>query len=373
MQKILILENNILATNTIRKSLVTALIQEGNDVIIVSTGTPEEIQMARLNGFTIIDIQSSTQNPISIFRYILALLDIMRTLKPDICLTFTIRPAIWGNIATRLLKIPTITNITGVGPLFSSNQLAYKAARWLYKIVLKTTHTIFFQNQDDYTLFVQNGFVKKQHVDLIPGSGIDYAYFSPMVKTEPSPVFTFLFIGRLLYDKGIREFVAASSILKDEGVHSKSVVVGSLWNQNLQKNTLTQQTLDEWIRDNIITYAGYAADVRKEIANADCIVLPSYREGNSNVLLEASSMEKPCITCDTTGCREIVEDQVTGLLCKVADADDLAQKMKAMINMSPEKRHQMGLDARKKVMRQFDKKIVIHKYLEAIKNIKTKS
>ena len=333
MQKILIIENNILATNTIRKSLVSFFMEQGYDVIVATTGTPEDIQLARSNGFSIVEIKSSTQNPFSILRYFLSLMGIMRKFKPDICLTFTIRPAIWGNLATRLQKIPTITNITGGGPLFSSNQLAYKAARLLYKFVLRTTHTLFFQNQDDYRLFVKNGFVKTQRVEIIPGSGIDYDYFYPMLKTDPSTVFTFLFIGRLLHDKGIQEFVTASKILKEEGVLFKSVVVGSMWNQNLRKNTITQHTLDRWINENLIVYAGYSTDVRKDIANADCIVLPSYREGNSNVLLEASSMEKPCITCDTTGCREIIEDNVTGLLCKVADAEDLARKMKAMMNL----------------------------------------
>jgi glycosyltransferase involved in cell wall biosynthesis len=189
-------------------------------------------------------------------------------------------------------------------------------------------------------LFVENNFVKQQNICLIPGSGVDYERFAPMPKTLAYDAFVFLFIGRLLKDKGITELVTASRILKQQGIKFTCLVVGSLWTQNLKKNTITQNDLDEWIQEELIKYEGHSTDVRQQIANADCFVLPSYREGTSNVLLEASSMEKPCITCDTTGCREIVEDKITGLLCKVADAEDLAEKMKQMISFSYEKRHQ---------------------------------
>lgn len=346
-----------------------SLIQQGYDVMVLTTGSKEEIDYAKSNGCIITSISSSTQNPFTIIRYILNIRKVIKSYNPDVCLTFTIRPAIWGNLVTRMLGIPTITNITGIGPLFSSKKITYKIARMLYKFILKKTDTIFFQNTDDRDLFIKNNFVHHQNIDLLPGSGVDYEYFAPIKKTVDNDVFVFLFIGRLLKDKGITEFVAASKILQQQGVVVKCLVVGSLWNQNLKKNTITQKDLDEWMADHLITYIGHSTDVRIQIANADCIVLPSYREGTSNVLLEASSMERPCITCDTTGCREIVIHNETGLLCKVADAEDLAEKMKQMILLPKEKRQEMGIKARNKVIKEFDKKIVIQKYLTALTSI----
>jgi glycosyltransferase involved in cell wall biosynthesis len=366
MKKIVIIENNVISTNTMRKKFTTSLIEEGYSVTILTTGTKEDLLTATNNGLSVIDVKSSGLNPLHVLQYNFKLFQILSKIKPDVCLTFTVRPAIWGNLITRLLRIHTITNITGIGPLFSSKNIAYKIARTLYKFVLKHTHTIFFQNTDDKDLFIKNNFVHHQNIGLIPGSGIDHHYYTPIEVKKENDTLKFLFIGRLLKDKGIIEFIEAAKILKQEKINAKYLVVGTLWNQNLKHNTITQKDLDQWIDDGIIDYLGPTTDVRPIIASVDCVVLPSYREGTSNVLLEASSMEKPCITCDTTGCREIVEDQHTGLLCKVADSKDLAEKMKQMFSFSDEKRIEMGKNARKKVVKEFDKQIVLDAYKKAI-------
>jgi glycosyltransferase involved in cell wall biosynthesis len=207
--------------------------------------------------------------------------------------------------------------------------------------------------------------VSSDKASLIPGSGVDHEYFKPQPKTDNNP-FTFLFIGRLLKDKGVIEFVDAARIVLKENPEVIFKIVGPTWNQNLRKNTITDKDIQGWVAEKIIDYCGASDDVRSHIATSDCVVLPSYREGISNVLLEASSMEKPCITCDTTGCREIVEHGVTGLLCNVADAVDLSVKMKQMIMLSAAQRNDMGINARKKVIKEFDKKFVIDSYLDVI-------
>jgi glycosyltransferase involved in cell wall biosynthesis len=181
--------------------------------------------------------------------------------------------------------------------------------------------------------------------------------------------FVFVFVGRLVKDKGIGEYVEAARLLKNELPGASFQVLGPQWLQNLKGNTVTQAELDGWLKEGIITYLGEAADVRPYIAAADCIVLPSYREGTSNVLLEASSMERPCITCNVTGCREIVDDGVTGFLCEVKNAGDLAATMKKMALLSTEKRIDMGKKARQKVIREFDKQIVIDAYLNALEKL----
>lgn len=368
-KKIAIIENHIIATNTIRYKLTSVLAEKGYDLRILTTGSDKELKQARDNGFHITDVQSSNKNPFDVIRYIFRLRSELKKYKPDVCLTFTIRPAIWGNLVTSGLHIPTITNITGTGPLFSSNHPVYKLARRLYKYVLKKTARIFFQNNDDMAMFLKHGFVRPEKAERIPGSGIDHEYFYPRPFPENKKSFTCLFIGRLVKDKGIVEYVNAARKLKMLFPETRCLILGPLWLQNLKENIITKKELDQWEAEGIIEYLGETADVRPFIAAADCIVLPSYREGTSNVLLEAAAMERPGITCNTTGCREIVEDGKTGLLCNVADAGDLAAKMIMMHERSETDRQAMGKAAREKVIKEFDKRIVIDAYINAIESI----
>ena len=367
-KNIVIIENNIIATNTIRQKLTRVMMEEFN-VTILTTGTETELATAKKNGFNIIDVKASNQHPLDVVNYIRNIRKALKVVKPDAVLTFTMRPAIWGNLVTRQLEIPTITNITGIGPLFNSNHISYKAARNLYKFVLKKTALVFFQNYEDMDLFISKKFVHKNNAQRIPGSGVDHEYYKPIYIKTTDNIFRFLFISRLIKDKGILEYVEASKKLKQQLNGIECQVLGPLWQQNLKANIITQKEVDQWKEEKSITYLGAKDDVRPFIAAANCIVLPSYREGMSNILLEAASMQKPCITCDTTGCNEIVEDNVTGFLCEVKNADDLAEKMKKMFLLTQKERVDMGIKAREKVIKEFDKQIVIDAYLNAIDKI----
>jgi glycosyltransferase involved in cell wall biosynthesis len=361
-----LIENNILATYTIREKLTRELMAKGYNVVVLTSGNPEQFQIAKEKGFNFIDIGQSTQDPRDIFRYLMTLYRTLKQLRPQICLTFTIRPAIWGNIITRVLTIPTVTNITGIGPLFTRNDIAYRGARLLYKFVLKKTSKIFFQNYDDMNVFLQKKFVHPSVVERIPGSGIDYEHYAPRAKKQQDGKFKFIFIGRLIKDKGILEYVEAAKKLKVQFPDIEFQALGPIWKQNLKDNTVSEAEVQQWVEAGVINYLGESKDIRSFLAEADCLVLPSYREGMSNVLLEASSMEKPCVTTDTTGCRDIVEEGVTGYLCKVQDIGDLASKMAKIYSLTEEKRSLMGKKAREKVIKEFDKKIVINAYVRAI-------
>jgi glycosyltransferase involved in cell wall biosynthesis len=365
-KNIAIIENHIISTNTVRQKLTQVLIDQGYDVTILSTGTQKELAIAKSKNFKVIDIGTSNTKPGDVLVYIKNLRAALKKTRADVCLTFTMRPAIWGNMVTRLMKIPTITNITGIGPLAESETYAYKIARTLYRIVLKKTAVVYFQNKDDLDIFLRKKFVKASQAAIIPGSGVDYEHFAPMPKKRNDGKFVFLFISRLIKDKGILEYVAAARQLA--GTHENIVcqVLGPYYSQNLKENIITEKQIMHWLDEGIVQYLGAADDVRPFIAEADCIVLPSYREGMSNVLLEAGSMQKPCITSDTTGCNNIVIDAVTGYLCKVKDADDLAEKMEKIINISAEERKEMGIKAREIVKEKFAKKIVTDAYQQAI-------
>ena len=191
MQKtIAILENNIVSTNTMRNKLTLELMRLGFNVYVLTTGTEEDMAIARKNGIHVIDVKSSNINPFHVLRYISNIKKAIKKINADVCLTFTMRPAIWGNFVTSQLGIPTITNITGIGPLFSSHSPAYLLARFLYKFVLRKTAHLFFQNRDDMNLFVIHRFVTSDKAALIPGSGVDHEYFKPQLKPD-NKKFTF--------------------------------------------------------------------------------------------------------------------------------------------------------------------------------------
>jgi glycosyltransferase involved in cell wall biosynthesis len=368
-KNIVIIENHIISTNTVRQNLTLALMAEGYQVTVLSTGSEKELALARRKGFTVVDIGTSNTKPTEVLRYVVKLYQAIKKAEADICLTFTIRPAIWGNVVTRLLGIPTITNITGIGPLAESNSLIYKIARTLYRFVLQKTALVFFQNKDDRQIFLSKNFVKEQQTQTIPESGVDYEYFKPIPRTNKPEGFVFLFIGRLIKDKGILEYVEAAKILKDNYPDMQCQILGPYYSQNLKENIITEKQIVQWLDDGIVTHLGAADDVRPFIADADCIVLPSYREGMSNVLLESGSMQKPCIASDTTGCNDIIVDQHTGLLCAVKNAADLAIKMQQMMSFSEAQRQQMGINARERVIEKFAKKIVVDAYLSAIERL----
>ena len=368
-KKIAVIENGLFSTYTMREGLMQRLLKEGYDVTIL-THTNSFVSQVEKTGLHVMNIGSGNLNPWKVLKYIFNLYSALKKIQPDVCLTFSIRPAIWGNFITRDLNIPTITNITGVGPLFTSKNLAYRIARWIYRHALQKTRKVFFQNFDDMNLFLQKKFVRKEIAERVPGSGVDYQKFSPITNAKTDEEnFIFLFIGRLIKDKGIFEFVEAARVIRKKFPNIIFNVIGPFWHQNLKSNTITKSDLQNWIVEGIIDYQGEKKDIRKFIAEADCIVLPSYREGTSNILLEAASMEKPIITTKTTGCKENVEDEVTGFLCKVKDAEDLADKMEKMYLLSEEDRKTMGRKGRQKIIKEFDKQIVINAYLKAIHEI----
>lgn len=368
-KKVAIIENHELGIYSIRHDLVQAIARE-YDVTILT-----EVDDSFKNGdleqvVRFIDVGKSVLNPATALKYNSRLHKALREVKPDVCLTFTIRPAIYGNMVTNRLKIPTISTITGTGPLFDSKSISYAVARQLYKFVLKKTKFVFFPNYDDLNAFVERKYITKEQARRVPGSGVNYEKFPPRPSTRGNDgKFVFLYISRLLKDKGVMEYVEAASIIQKEFPNAAFHIVGPLWTGNKKSLTVTEAELNEWIAKGLVVYHDKQKDVRPFIADADCVVMPSYREGMSNVLLEAASMARPLIATNVTGCRDIVEDGVNGLLCEVKSGTDLADKMKKMMTLSETEREAMGRKGREKMIREFDKKIVIEKYLQAIKEI----
>ena len=305
----------------------------------------------------------------------------LRQYMPDIYLGFTAKPNIYGSLAAQSLGIPVINNISGLGTVFGAmstslvGNLLARLLRVLYWFALLRSDKIFFQNKDDRREFIERGVVKAHLTDLLPGSGVDLERFSynPITANQlvskannEKKKTRFLLVARMLWDKGVGEYVEAARLLSRRYPRTEFCMIGFLDFQNPE--AISEVQINEWIAEGIIQYLGVINDIRPEIVKADCVVLPVlFREGTPRSLLEAAAIGRPVITTNTVGCRETVDDGVNGYLCIPSNAIDLSEKMERILQLDDAQRVKMGRNGREKMELQFDEQIVITKYLEAIK------
>jgi glycosyltransferase involved in cell wall biosynthesis len=308
-------------------------------------------------------------NPVEDSRLIYDFYRLYKRIAPDVILQYTIKPNIYGSFAAGMLKIPVISSITGLGTVFLNDGISSRIAKWLYKNALRFATDVFFLNSADRALFIDSKLVEAKKASLMPGSGIDTELFMPRKKRQDDDgKFRFLLIARLIKDKGIVEYANAAKKIREKGnSQAEFLLLGAYYPGN--PTAITEQEIAEWEEEGIIHYLGTNDDVPSVIADVDCVVLPSYREGISQVLLEAASMAKPIIATDVPGCREVVEDGVNGYLCKAKNVDDLAMQMEKMLLLEEEVCREMGNKGREKVIDEFDEAVVNRKYLAKIEEI----
>ncbi len=353
-----------------RLGLLRALQEDGYNVVAIA---PTDDYSPKLEALGIkhydIKINNKGTNPLEDAKLVLAFRKLYKEIAPDVILQYTIKPNIYGSMAASMLGIPVISNISGLGTVFLNDSVSSKIARLLYKVALKVPQKVFYQNAHDRDLFIDSNLVRESKTDLLPGSGIDTEKFKPVSKgnesDEESENVRFLFIARLVRDKGLMEYVEAAKItLKNQCQKPEFHILGAYYSGN--PTVITEDQMQKWEEKGIVSYIGVSDDVKSVISKYDCIVLPSYREGLSRVLLEAASMAKPIIATNVPGCKEVVDDGENGYLCEVKDAESLANQMKKMIDLGAKERQDMGRFGREKVKSEFDEKIVIRKYCEAI-------
>jgi glycosyltransferase involved in cell wall biosynthesis len=358
--------NNLAAIATGRASLIAALQEAGYAIAALAPDGPGRAELEAMG--VIVHSVPVDARGLSPWRDVATLLAYQRALKASgaaIFLGFTIKPNIYGSLAARSLGIATINNITGLGEVFARDGALARLVRMLYRAALRLSKTVFFQNADDRDIFRRAGLVTDRQARLLPGSGVDLKRFKPTAAAERSEKVVFLLAGRLLWDKGIREFVEAARRLREHRDDVEFRLLGPI--EPASASAVPKEDVAAWERDGTIVYLGSVGDVRRTFAEADCIVLPSYyREGVPRVLLEAAAMGKPLITTDWPGCRDAVDDRVSGLLCTPRDAKSLAQAMISIADMTRTTRDAMGQAGRAKLERQFDEKIVHRAYLYAI-------
>lgn len=354
-----------------RMSLVRTLLAQGHEVHTIApkddfTSLLEESGCIHHN----IRMDSRGANPVKDAALIAELYFTYRKVRPDIILHYTIKPNVYGTLAATMLGIPVINNVCGLGTVFLKDNLISAVAIFLYKISFCFAHKVFFQNPEDLKLFVNKKMVRSGAVDLVPGSGIDLHKF-PKLPFARNKTFTFLLISRLITDKGIYDYIDAVKSLKKEGFNARFQILGAMDPEH--KRGIKTHVIRKWIESNIIEYLGTTPDVKKFIERADCVVLPSYREGTPRTLLEAASSGKPIIATDVPGCNHVVVNNYNGYLCNKKDPADLALKMKQLAACGDAKLAELGQNGRLKMEAEYNESLVINKYLHALEAIRKAS
>ena len=320
-----------------RLPLIRTLISSGFKVVVITEFDGYEKKISNeVSDLYPLYISRKGINTLSDIVTFIDLLKKITIIKADYLFLFTIKPVIYGSIVARIMRLPNIVTITGLGTSFISESWITKIVKLLYKFALQKASVIFFQNKDDKNLFEENNLVISKVCKLVPGSGIDLKKFE-FSKPRDEANMTFLLIARMIKDKGIVEFVDAE--------------------------------INQWVEEGTVEYLGDTDNVKEFIRDSSCIVLPSYREGTSKVLLEAASIGRPIVTSNVAGCKEIVDDGINGFLCKSQDSIDLGKKIHQMLLLPYETRVKMGILGRKKMESEFNQKIVLDNYKQALLNL----
>ena len=313
-----------------------------------------------------IEIDRSGLNPFRDAGLVLNYVRMLRRSKAQILLGWTAKPNIYGAMAARLVGIPAIPNVSGLGTAFMREGWLASLVGGLYRIAFRRCPIVFFQNPDDRKLFVHRRIIRPDQARLLPGSGVDLDHFRPVPSPNPSAI-SFLFVGRLLADKGVREFVEAARILKSRHPDWRFQLLGPTDPEN--RSGIPQEELDRWIVESAVEYLGSSDDVRPFIVASTAVVLPSYREGLPRSLLEAAAMGRPIVATDVPGCRQIIAEDINGLLCDPRSADSLAEAMERLATMTADERETMGREGRKMVERNFGAQKVVDAYADAISQL----
>ncbi|MEW5423398.1 glycosyltransferase family 4 protein [Amorphus sp. 3PC139-8] len=348
-----------------RRPVIKALLGDAHEVLVLAPPDDSVPDLEALGcRFAPLEMKVKGLNPLEDLKLIQSFKRFLRTEKPDVVLSYTIKNNVYGSLAARATGTPFIPNVTGLGTAFLSSGLLQQIAEALYRRAFDRLPVVFFQNADDRDLFLNRNLVREDQARLLPGSGIDLAHFAvaPYPENDAAPIF--LMIGRLLRDKGVLEYVEAARRIKSQVPTARFQILGAIGSEN--RTAIAHEIVESWQKDGTIEYLGTTSDVRPYIAAAHCVVLPSYREGAPRTLIEAASMARPLVTTDVPGCRTVVDHCRTGFLCDVKSNESLTAALFEFLNLPNPAKKKMGLAGRTKMETEFDEAVVIDAYQAAI-------
>lgn len=360
--KILILTNYDLGLYKFRRELLERMVQEHEVFVSVPNGEfVPDIERIGCRALICDFLERRGMNPVKELKLIFHYRKILKEIKPDIVFTYTIKPNVYGGMACASLEIPYVANITGLGTAVENGGMMQKITLMLYRVGLRKAQKIFFQNRENQDFMVNHGIVRGNY-DLLPGSGVNLNQYQCLPYPDGDTV-DFVFVARVMKEKGIDQYLDAAKEIRKRHPETRFHICG-FCEQDYQEE------LEALVQQGIIIFHGLVSDMTQIYRIAACTVHPTYYpEGLSNVLLESSASGRPIITTNRSGCREVIEDGVNGFVVMEKDSMDLIDKLEAFLLMSHEDRKKMGLAGRKKVEREFDRQIVIEKYLEEVQTV----
>ena len=360
MSKVLFLVNHDVVIYNFRLELVERLLADGHQVVI-SSPYGERIEDLKALGceYHEIDIARHGMNPVKELKLISDYKKLLDQVKPDMVFAYTIKPNIYGSIACRSRKVPCVTNITGLGTAVENGGLVQKITVLLYKYAFMKVQRVFFQNTENMQFFVDHKIALGKH-DLLPGSGVNLQRFE-VLEYPGTDTVEFAFISRIMKEKGIDQYLEAAEYIRNKYPNTAFHVCGFC-------EDAYEDKLKDLTDKGIINYHGMVRDIKGFLKGIHCTIHPTYYpEGLSNVLLESSACARPIITTDRSGCREVIDDGVNGYVVKQQDSQDLIEKIEKFLKLSVDERKAMGMAGRSKVEREFDRQIVVEKYIEEVK------
>jgi len=355
--KIALVANSTWNIYNFRLNVIDKLIAEGHEVVVIAPIDEYVEYKEKYPNVVHINLRTLDRDSTNPFKDLVLIAELMRKyrkVKPDLILHYTNKPNIFGGIAAKLVRVPSIAMVTGLGYAFIHNGWIKDITTKLYQMVGRFHKKFIFENIEDRELFQKLGIIKDGQGVSIKGCGVNTTYYHPYPNGQMTPgdEVTFTFIGRLLYDKGIGEYVEAAKIIKEKYPKVNFWIVGELDPDN--PATVDKEDLVGWTANDIVKYHGFQKDVRPFIAKSDCVVLPSYREAIPRTITEGMAMGKPVITTDTAGCREAVDIGQNGYLAEVRSTSSLRKVFEQFINLTADARHQMGDAGREKALTEFD-------------------
>lgn len=316
-----------------------------------------------------LNFKSSSKNPFLDLILLFKFYTIYRSIRPNIAFHFTVKNNIYGTLASSVLGIPSVNNVSGLGTAFLSTSFSSYVVKFLYKISQPLAHKVFCQNIEDFNYLSKQNLVPKESLDLLPGSGVDLHRFNPQLRSKANDSessFTFLYAGRMLKDKGVLELVKAFSEINKANKKCKLILCG--FSEADNNSAISKDELHSISKIPFIDYIGSTDKIEDVLARVDCVVLPSYREGMPKILLEAGAMGLPSLASDVPGCRNVIQNEVNGLLFKPKCVKSIKTALNVMLSMKNLERANMGLKAREIIEENFDEEIVINKFFDVLKD-----
>lgn len=358
-ERIIVLANSSDGLYGFRKELLAALTEKGE----LWAAVPDNGWFGELTGQGCRVIETPVDrrgiNPVTDLKLLWRYIRIIRELNPTRVVTYTIKPNVYGGIACRLLRVPYAVNITGLGTTFQKSGLLRTIVIALYKLALCGARVVFFENRGNMQTLLDLGIVRENQCRLLNGAGVNLDRYPVAPYPEDDAPVRFLFIGRVMAEKGINELFAAMERLIANGYRCELDVLG-YYEEDYK------ETIDRYVRQGWLRYHGFQADVKPFIGNSHCFVLPSWHEGMANTNLECAAMGRPLITSNIHGCKEAVVDGVSGLLCRSKDADSLYEAMRRFLTLEADDRKAMGLAGRRHMEEVFDKKKVVAETMKGL-------